>query len=231
MLEVPMHNLLYDFEILNKNAGLKEIVDVLSNFMKDNVRAFDFEDVSEDQKNQLQTIRAILNSKENENCAVFDHAINYYMLNQNNSNDSQECGLLHFACAFGRLEEVEYLFKTWYELSINAVSHIFQSPIQFAIAVGNSPEMVGYLLGKGATVLLNKDLLVEDSSEELPMEIDSDDDGGSYTIVDALKMSWNYCGNNDKGAFFERWVGIFSDICQDEDVMNDLENKFPVFFQ
>lgn len=217
MFKVPLHNFAYDSDgfllAQPQNQDLKMKVDKLHHFLLNDF-IIDFEHVSPEQLSALEEIRYILHSHSNTNSEVIFHLINYYNINVRRSNKAEENNMLHLLCACGRLEDVIWYLNAYPKVKVNTMNHIMQSPLQFAIAIGNSPEIATYLfLEKQAR--LSPNTLVANT-----------DDIDDYTVVDALFVQWISAGNS----FFATW-GAFSDLICDEQFITDLlKSKLPLLY-
>lgn len=209
MFKAPLYNLNYDWAILNqpRNLHTKKMANEMCKFLKHDFFV-DFNDISRLEAQNFSRMKEYLSSKENQHSRLVYHMINFHQLNPRRSNKEEENSLLHFLCAFGRLEDVKWLLTNYPKIKVNLNNHIFQTPLQFAIAIGESPEIAEYLISKGANVC------------SAPDDIDD-----PYTISDALFLCW--VKSDTIQVFYQKW----SDILTNDEVLNDIEEKYPNFFE
>lgn len=217
MFEVPMYDFSYDadrqFFDSQKGTLLHNNVMTIYKTLKDNF-VIDFESITEENTSRLQEIRKILHSDANKNSRILYHLIKYNNINVRRSNKVEETNILHLICACGTLEDLKWYLNEYPKVKVNTFNHIQQTPLQFSIALGNSPDIAWFLYHeKGAR------LYPENSSELL-------DDDGEYTVVDALITQWHQHTN----MFYSMW-GDFGDlICQDYAIADLLKRKLPEFY-
>lgn len=212
MFDVQMHDFSYDRQFLQSEEGrpLLEKVVIIYNKLKDDF-VIDFECLSEENRSTLQDIRNILHSSDNKDSTILNHLIHYFNLNVRRSNKVEENNMLHMICACGRLEDVIWYLNTFPKVKVNTLNHIHQTPLQFAIALGNSPEIAMYLYTqKGAR-------LYPEGSTELF------DEDGDYTVVDALFIQWMQGTNS----FYSNWEKFGDLICEDIPLADLLKKRLP----
>lgn len=208
MFKVPLFDFSYDWEYLAKaeNHKIKNIVDEIYQFLKHDFLT-DFELVTELEDEQFAKMRSHLASENNINSVLVYHLISFFQLNPRRSNKEDENSLLHFLCACGRLEDVKWLLGKYPKLKVNVNNHIFQTPIQFAVAVGDSPEIAAYLISMGAQV-----------------NCSYDGDQAAYSLADALFQRW--IKSESSVQFLHQW----REILEDYNVLNDIEEKYTNMF-
>ncbi len=212
MFKVTTHNFSNNhykiFLDLPENQDVKMKVNKLYHFLQNDF-IIDFECVTPEQSIALQEIRNILHSESNSNSTVIFHLINYYDINVHRSNKAEENNMLHLLCACGRLEDVIWYLNAYPKVTVNTMNHIMQSPLQFAIAIGNSPEIATYLFQEKKARL----------SPNFP-------DPNDYTVVDALFIQWISQDN----LFFATWGDFSSLICDQPGITDLLQEKLPYLY-